>query len=77
MTTRNPEAFQTIQLPARVVDRIERRLPRTEFEDAGQYVAYVVEEVLAQVEETSGEEPTEADREELETRLKSLGYLED
>lgn len=57
--------------------RVEERLPRTEFDDTDAYVTYVLEEVLARVEDSSDEKPSEGDREELETRLKSLGYLED
>ena len=79
MTRIRTENTQQVQLPARIVERVEERIRRTEFDDAGEYVAYVVEEVLATVEDDSeaGTEMDDTDREELETRLKSLGYLED
>lgn len=77
MRQRNEETLRTVQLPARIVTRVEERLSRTEFDDTDAYVTYVLEEVLARVEDSSDEKPSEDDREELETRLKSLGYLED
>lgn len=77
MSQTRSENTQQVQLPSQVVERVEARVPRTEFDDAGEYVAYVVEEVLAAVEDDSDENIDGDDREELETRLKSLGYLED
>ena len=70
------EATQSVELPAHVVSRVEHRLPHTEFDDAGAYVTYVVEETLSHVEETveDGEfEPVDEDQ--VESRLRSLGYL--
>lgn len=73
--TRNIESeIDQVQLPSHLVERIESRLPHTGFDDANEYVAYVVEDVLAQVEDRVDD--VENDREELESRLKSLGYLE-
>lgn len=77
MTRQRTEHTQRVQLPAHVVDRVEKRLPRTEFDGPGDYIAYVVEEVLAQVEDDTDDAMDEDNREELEARLKSLGYLED
>jgi len=76
MTRQTSESTQQVQLPSRVVERIERRIPRTEFDDTSEYITHVLEEVLIRVEDHTAEEIDE-DREELEARLKSLGYLED
>lgn len=67
-----------IDLPDRIVDRVESRLPRTRFDGVDQYVAYVLEEVLSRVEDadngtTAGDEVSET---EIQERLESLGYLE-
>ena len=70
------ETVGEVSIPTRLIDRVERRLPRTEFEDPDAYVAFVLEEVLAFVEEDAEGEIETADREEVETRLESLGYLE-
>lgn len=66
----------TVELPAGVVERVEARLPRTEFATEGEYVAFVLEEVLAHVEREAGTEEFEAvDEAEVRDRLESLGYL--
>ena len=67
---------EAIALPVRIVERVEDRLPRTEFDSTAEYVTYVMEEVLYQVEaETDDEEFEAVDEAEVEDRLKSLGYL--
>ncbi|WP_137287801.1 hypothetical protein [Halorussus salinisoli] len=71
-----PESTQSIAVPDRLVSRVERRLPRTDFESPEAYVAYVLEEVLAQVESETDGDYEQVDGAEVEDRLKSLGYLD-
>lgn len=71
------EQSQSVELPERIVSRVERRLPRTEFDTASEYVAFVVEEVLYRVEDESGDDEAAIDESEVEDRLKSLGYLDE
>ena len=67
---------EAVELPARIVERVEQRLPRTEFDSSGEYIAYVMEEVLYRVEqETEDDDFEEVDEDEVKDRLKSLGYL--
>lgn len=76
---REREETTSVELPERVVSRVESRLPRTRFDDTGAYVTYVLEEVLARVEEdTDGavDAGEEIDEREVQERLESLGYLE-
>ncbi len=68
------DTTETVSLPTRVVDRVEQRLPRTEFESTTDYITYVMEEVLYQVEQETDDE-IDVDEAEVEDRLKSLGYL--
>lgn len=71
------EEARQITLPDRIASRVEARLPRTSFETTDEYVAYVLEEVLARVDDaTGGEEYESVDEREVESRLKSLGYME-
>ena len=66
----------SIQLPERIVSRVEDRLPRTEFDTPGEYVTFVMEEVLYRVEkETEDDDFEPVDEQEVKDRLKSLGYL--
>lgn len=76
MTTQKAENTREVRLPAPLVERVENRVSRTEFDDSGEYIAYLVEEVLAKIDDRTDDE-IDDNREELEDRLKSLGYLED
>lgn len=67
---------KTVELPEEIITKIETRLPRTEWETSQEYICYVLEEVLVQVEEASEESNVDAiDEDEVKDRLKSLGYL--
>ena len=65
-----------IGLPAHLVSRVETRLPYTEFESSDEYVAFVLEEVLAHVEADADDESEPVSSEEVQRRLESLGYLD-
>lgn len=72
------EQTQQLDLPSRIVGRVEDRLPRTEFDSPEEYVTFVMEEVLYRVEqETEDDDFEEVDEDEVKDRLKSLGYLDD
>lgn len=67
---------RTVDIPKNVIDRVERRLPRTEFDTTSEYITFVMEEVLYRVEqETEGDDFEAVDEDEVRDRLKSLGYL--
>lgn len=66
---------RSLDLPGEVVDRIERRLPRTDFDTPEAYVTYVVREVLYYVEAETDEEFEAVDEADVRDRLRSLGYL--
>lgn len=72
------QKFQPVELPERIVDRVEDRLDRTEFDTAAEYVTFVLEEVLYRVEEETEDDDYESvDEDEVKDRLKSLGYLDE
>lgn len=73
----NEEPTQSVELPERIASRVERRLPRTEFDTVSEYVAFAMEEVLYRVEEETRDDGTTIDESEVEDRLKSLGYLDE
>jgi len=77
MTTSEHEPAETVELPERIVERVEARLPRTEFDSSAEYITYVMEEVLYRVEEETEDDDFEpVDEDEVKDRLKSLGYLD-
>lgn len=68
---------RTVDLPGHVVERVEERLGRTEFDSVEEYVTFVMEEVLSRVEdETEDDEYEGVDEDEVKERLESLGYLD-
>ena len=74
--TQTSDELTAVELPADVVERVDARLPRTEFDSVDAYVAYVLEEVLAGVEATTDDEFATADEAQVRDRLASLGYLD-
>jgi hypothetical protein len=70
------ETTRALDLPADVVDRVEARVSRTEFDSAAAYVAWVLDEVLAEAETEADEDGHAAvDEAQVKDRLESLGYL--
>jgi Arc/MetJ-type ribon-helix-helix transcriptional regulator len=67
-------AREEVALSRALLDRVERRVAHTQFESAAEYVEFVVEEVLHEVEE--GDDGDRVDEAEVLDRLESLGYLE-
>lgn len=71
------EPTTSVELPERIVERVENRLPRTEFESPAEYITFVMEEVLYRVEEETEDDDFEGvDEDEVKDRLESLGYLD-
>lgn len=70
------EATRTLALDESLVSRVERRLEYTDYDTAEEYVAFVLRETLARVEAETDDAPADVDREEVQDRLESLGYLD-
>lgn len=76
--TISQEGTRNVELPERIIGRVEDRLPHTEWDDPSEYITYVLEEVLYHVEEeTAYDDFEQVDEEEVRDRLKSLGYLKE
>lgn len=72
------EETRTVELPERIVSRVEDRLTRTEWDAPEEYITYVLEEVMYRVEqETKDDDFEPVDEEEVKNRLRSLGYLDE
>lgn len=70
-----PEDTRNVDLPDSLAARIEERLPASDFDSVDEYVTFVVDEVLNTVE--TEREQSEADEEEVQDRLRSLGYVDE
>lgn len=69
----------SIDIPSNLVERIERRVHRTDFDSVEEYTVYVLEETMFEIEQQSPETMSETfedrNQQEVEQRLRSLGYL--
>lgn len=71
------DPVQSVEIPTRIIERVEDRLPRTEWDDPTKYITFVMEEVLYHVEqETEDDDFDDVDEDEVRDRLESLGYLD-
>jgi hypothetical protein len=64
-----------------IYKKIKKRVAKTEFENVQEYVNYVLEEVIKQVEEEDKGQDDDAayskeDEEKVKERLRALGYLD-
>lgn len=79
--SQTPEGSWCVRLPDHVGEKVETRLPGTNFGSVEEYVAFVLESVLRELEEGDHDdapdhsETTSEDTEGIEDRLESLGYL--
>ena len=66
-----------IKIPKEIYEKIEERIKDTDFNSVSEYVAYVLKEVLASLEEEETEEVfSEEEEEKVKERLRALGYLD-
>ena len=71
----------SIEIPKTLAERIQKRLSKTDFKTIDDYITYVVEQVLVELEGNEGKEAgqenvfSKEDQESVEQRLRDLGYL--
>lgn len=65
----------TVSLPKSLIDRIKERIKETEFSSVYEWITYVLEEVLTNMEKDEGKE-THSKEEIIKERLRALGYFE-
>jgi len=67
---------ESIQIPAELLSRIDTRVRRTEFGDRDDYIVHILKEVLYRTEQESDlSTEEEVNEQQVQERLKSLGYL--
>lgn len=65
---------RTVAIEGHLYERVERRIAKTNFESVDEYVTFVLEEVVAGDEGDAAYE--DVDDEDVQARLRSLGYLD-
>jgi|AntRauTorcE11897_2_1112592.scaffolds.fasta_scaffold00002_117 Arc/MetJ-type ribon-helix-helix transcriptional regulator len=65
---------RSVAIEEHLYERVERRIAKTNFESVDEYVTFVLEEVVAgdDLDETH----EEVDEDDVQARLRSLGYLD-
>jgi hypothetical protein len=81
-TAGDDKGTEAVKLPATLVARVSRRLAKSEFKTVDEYIGFVLDQVLTEVEGREGQEAksTEAvfskeDQASVEQRLRDLGYM--
>jgi Arc/MetJ-type ribon-helix-helix transcriptional regulator len=69
------QTTSSVEVPNKVFEQIEHRVTQTEFEDTSAYVTHLLEEVLFQLKQSEESEVDSVDEQQVQERLKSLGYL--
>lgn len=67
--------YGTIKIPKDLIEKIEKRIQRTEFKSVDEYATFVLEEVIKDEEEPE-EVFSEEDEKKVKERLRALGYLD-
>jgi hypothetical protein len=69
-----------VKLPKTIVERVSRRLDKSGFKSVDEYVAYVMDQVLSDLEPEkpsikSDDVFSKRDQDDVEQRLRALGYI--
>ncbi len=64
-----------VELPKSIIEKIKKRIDGTGFESVSSYIAYVLNELLNEMEDDK-DDFTEEDEKKVKERLKALGYLD-
>jgi len=64
-----------VELPKSIIEKIKKRIDGTGFESVSSYIAYVLNELLNEMEDDK-DDFTEEDEKKVKERLRALGYLD-
>lgn len=65
-----------VKIPKETYEKIRERIKDTEFKSVDEYVTYVLQEVLASLEEEEENVFSKEEEEKVKERLRALGYLD-
>lgn len=69
--------YGNVKIPKELINKIDARVKETGFESVDEYVTFVLEEVIKEVEEDEPEDVfSEEDEKKVKERLRALGYLD-
>lgn len=80
----NADGMSQVSIPSRIEKKIEQRRAGTNFDSVDEYVAFVLDSLLREIDKADGERPPESRKEPesdtegteaVRNRLESLGYL--
>ena len=68
--------YITVSIPTPLAEKIKKRIKGTGFTSISSYITYVLQELLASMEEEEKEVFSKEDEEKIKERLRVLGYLD-
>ena len=68
--------YITVSIPTPLAEKIKKRIKGTGFTSISSYITYVLQELLASMEEEEKEVFSKEDEEKIKERLRALGYLD-
>ena len=73
---------ESVDLPADLLERVDTRLEQSSFEDRSEYITYVLDKILSELEDNSEssdsknvDDSSSKTDDEIKDRLRDLGYL--
>jgi Arc/MetJ-type ribon-helix-helix transcriptional regulator len=79
LTSKADSDITTIHLPKELAERIRRRLDKSDFKNMDDYVAYVLDQILDEIEGIKSPKTEEVfskkEQGDVEEHLRSLGYM--
>ena len=66
----------SVNIPKKLVEKIKKRIEGTGFDSVSSYIAYVLDEILSEMDDESDDKFSEEDEKKVKERLRALGYLD-
>lgn len=78
MADQKTNEFTAVSVPTPIYEKIEKRLAGTGFASVGDYITFVLNEVVSEAdrEEEAAVPFTKEDEENVKERLRALGYID-
>jgi len=76
MSDKKQKKLVNIQIPESLDKNIKKRIEGTGFKTTSEYIIYVLNEIVSDMDEDKDDTFSEEDEEKVKERLRSLGYLD-
>jgi Arc/MetJ-type ribon-helix-helix transcriptional regulator len=70
------EDYGNLKIQKELLNKIDKRIQETDFKSVDEYVTFVLEEIIKEIEEEPKNELSKEDEDNIKERLRALGYLD-